>query len=289
MRKLGENTDVIQAAIGELAPEIQEIQYRILASAYRNPNVYYAPSANGRTCRLSARGDSILGLKKNVRRAATKGWVECDLRSSQFAILATKLDAPIATAFIASGESIWREFNRHLFGVIAEPSSEIKKILKETIYSICFGKGAGALKTLLEHHGIPSLLEHPILEELLMLRSQWFARIERDGGGFDVWDQWHAIDNDLDPETGKSMRWAGAIAGTVIQSIEMEIIAPIFDVAATHGKSDQFTICLFQHDGATVSFNSTEKTARAQAKLKKAVEDRARELGVSTVLEFADL
>jgi hypothetical protein len=60
-------------------------------------------------------------------------------------------------------------------------------------------------------------------------------------------------------------------------------------VAAKSGKSDQFTICLFQHDGATVSFNSVEKTARAQTKLKTAVENRARELGVSTVLEFTQL
>jgi hypothetical protein len=69
----------------------------------------------------------------------------------------------------------------------------------------------------------------------------------------------------------------------------MEIIAPIFEVALRHGKSDQFGICLFQHDGATISFQSAEKQARAQAKLKAAVEARAQELGVSTVLEFSQL
>ena len=37
------------------------------------------------------------------------------------------------------------------------------------------------------------------------------------------------------------------------------------------------------------SFNSAEKKPRAQAKLKKAVEDRAAELGVSTVMEFTQL
>ncbi len=230
-----------------------------------------------------------MGLKKNIRRAATKGWVECDLRSSQFAILAAKLNAPIAQAFIASGKSIWREFNAYLFGVNTEPENGIKKVMKEIIYSICFGKSIYALRQLLLQHGIPILLKHPILQELLTLRTQWFERIEKDGGASDVWNKWHDLNNEKDPATGKSKRWAGAIAGTVIQSIEMEIIAPIFDMAGRHGKSDQFTICLFLHDGCSISFNSKAKIARAQAKLKEAVETRAKELGVSTVLEFSAL
>lgn len=280
LRKLGENKDAIEAAIGLLKPHVQVIRRRILPAIRRNPNVYYLPSGNGRTCRLSAGGDSIVGLKKEVRKAATKGWVECDLRSSQFAILAAQLEAPLAQAFIASGESIWCEFNRFLFGINEAPTDSIKATLKETIYSLCFGKSERNLKEFLSQHGIPRLLEHPILQELLTLRKKWFARIEAEGGAHDVWGQWHAVTND---------RWAGAIAGTVIQSVELEIIAPIFEVAKKHGKSDQFRITIFQHDGGTISFNNSKKIPRAQAKLKKAVEDRAKDLGVSTVLEFTQL
>jgi hypothetical protein len=75
----------------------------------------------------------------------------------------------------------------------------------------------------------------------------------------------------------------------VIQAMEMEIIAPIFEVANKHGKSDQFTIAIFQHDGATISFNAKPKMARAQRKLREAVSARAKTLGVSTVLEFTAL
>jgi hypothetical protein len=69
----------------------------------------------------------------------------------------------------------------------------------------------------------------------------------------------------------------------------MVIIAPIFDVAQKHGKSDQFKICLFQHDGATISFQSQKKQERAQKRLKAAVEARAGQLGVATILEFTQL
>lgn len=280
LRKVRENQDGIEQAIGTLKPKVQEIRYRILDAIRHNPRVYYRPSIRGYTARLSAEGASIAGLKKQVRKAACKGWWEADLRSSQFAILAAKLKAPKAQAFIATGESIWHEFNRFLFGIAEEPADEIKKPMKEAMYSLCFGKGKKNLRLRLEQFGISRLLDHPILKELFSLRAKWFAEIRLDGGAHDVWGRWHALTED---------RWSGAIAGTVIQSIEMEIIAPVFDVARKSGKSDQFTVALFLHDGCTISFNSEEKRPRAQAKLKKAVEDRAQSLGVSTVLEFTQL
>lgn len=280
LRKVRENHESIEKAIGTLKPHVQDMRYRILASVRLNPKVYYRPSARGHTARLSAEGTSIAGLKKQVRKAACKGWWEADLRSSQFAILAAKLKAPNAQAFIASGESIWREFNRFLFQVDEEPSDKSKKVMKEAMYSLCFGKGKKNLCLFLEQHDLSRLLEHPILKELFSLRGKWFAQIRRDGGAHDVWGQWHALTED---------RWSGSIAGTVIQSVEMEIISPIFDVARKSGKSDQFKVALFLHDGCTISFNDKGKMGRAQAKLKKAVEDRAQALGVSTVLEFSPL
>jgi hypothetical protein len=287
LRKLDENQEAIVEAMGHLSPEVQTIRYRILGSARENPNVYYLPSSKGNTCRISGQGDSILGLKKEVRKAATAGWVECDLRSSQFAILAAKLKAPVSQAFIASGKSIWREFYSYLVGLDADPPSDTKAVMKEAMYSLCFGKSKANLRKVLDQHQMGSLLRHPILSELLQLREKWFEQINLDGGAKDVWGVWHAVDRTRG--RGKKGRWAGSVAATVIQSIEMEIIAPIFDVAMEHGKSDQFGICLFQHDGATLSFQSTEKQARAQTKLKKAVEARAKALGVETVLEFTQL
>jgi hypothetical protein len=289
LRKLTDNGETIRAAIESLPEKLQDIRYRILACVRRNPTIYYAPSQEQRTCRLSGSGDCILGLKKEVRKAACKGWVECDLRSSQFAILAAKLNAPTSQAFIASGASIWKDFYYHTHGAYADPPSDLKKVFKEAIYSLCFGKGEAKLKAFLRENGVAHLLQHPIMVELLKLRRQWFEQIDRDGGAADVWGQWQALDRDIDPKTGKAKRWAGSVAAAVIQSVEMAIISPIFEVAQKHGKSDQFTICLFQHDGATISFQSHKKQDRAQRKLKTAVEARASQLGVATTLEFAQL
>ena len=282
LRKLEDNRVAIEAAIQQLSPEVQAIRYRILKTVQLNPNVYYLPSASGHTSRLSPKGDTLLGLKREVRKAATAGWVECDLRSSQFAILAAKLQAPISQAFIASGESLWRELYRHVSGTDADPPSDIKSVLKEAIYSLCYGKSKANLKKSLSSHGMVTVLQHPILVELLALRERWFEQIRRDGGAHDVWGAWQPLDDSTD-------RWEGSVAASVIQSVELEIIAPIFDVAAASGKSDHFSITLFQHDGATLSFNAKGRVERAKRKLKRAVEGRARQLGVSTVLEFTQL
>jgi hypothetical protein len=289
LQKVNENAGAIEHAIGQLPPKLRDIQRRIIKAVYEDPTVYYLPSSEERTCRLSARGDTVLGLKKQVRRAATRGWVECDLRNSQFAILAAKLNAPVAQALIASGKTLWREFYGYTHGIDAEPPGEVKSIFKEAIYSLCFGKSERNLKRFLKENGIGSLVKHPVMEEMLDLREQWLSQIERDGGAPDVWGAWQAIDTEIDPATGKATRWAGSVAAAVIQSVELEIIAPIFDVARKHGDSDQFKIALFQHDGATISFHSTEKQPRAERKLKEAVENRAKALGVHTVLEFSPL
>src|SRR5581483_5446815 len=288
-RKLHENMDKVKGAIAELKPEAQEIQYRILAKVHQNPRIYYLPSPKERTCRLSAHGDCVLGLTKPVRRALCAGWVECDLRSSQFAILASKLEAPVSLAFIDSAESLWRAFYRHAHGVDQDPPDDVKKVYKAAIYSICFGKSEPNIATFLNDRGEIELLKHPIVRELLKLRGEWFQQIRKDKGAFDVWGQWQALDRSRDPVTKKMVRWEGAIAASVIQSIEMEVISPIFDVAAKHGKSDQFHVVFFMHDGCTISFNSDDKKARAQRKLKNAVENRAKALGIKTILEFTDL
>lgn len=284
IRKLEDNREAIEKAIKALPPHVQKLQYRILGNVQHNPNIYYLPSSQERTCRLSPKGDSLLGLKREVRKAATGGWWECDLRSSQFAILAATLKAPSSQDFIASGKSLWRELYGFVSGTKdAEPPPETKDVLKEALYSLCYGKSKAHLKEFLALHGLDKLLKHPILVELLSLRRKWFEEIERAGGARDVWGQWHAVDE-------KQGRWAGSVGASIIQATEMEIISPIFDVASKSRKGNRVHIVLFQHDGATISFNAKdERLPRAQRKLKKAVEDRARELGVNTVLEFTEL
>lgn len=284
------NRGPIEEEIAKLPEHVAHMQRRILAAVQEQPQVFYRPSAEGRTCRLNACGDTVIGLKSEVRKAFCSGWSECDLRASQFAILASVLDAPICKALIARGENLWRSLYLHTHQVEGNPPKAIKAIFKEVVYSVAFGKSAANLARFLRPHGLERLLDHPVLQELLQLRAQWFERMENAGGAADVWGTWHAIRRGTECGPGERPRLARHIAATVIQSIELEIIAPIFDVARTHGDTYQFGIVLFQHDGATISFRARGKRKeKAMTLLRDAVETRARDLGVQTTLEFADL
>lgn len=295
VRKLNANLDRVNQVIETLPKEKQIRQRQILHSVMEQPQVFYRPSQELRTARLNAYGDSVIALKSDVRKALCHGWTECDLKSSQFAILAAHLNAPLSKELINEGKSLWKTFYQHTHGEYENPPVAIKKVYKEFIYSMCFGMaihnapGKDSLHSKLKKHDMACLLEHPIVQELLTLRKQWYAKIHEDGGAKDVWGVFQAVDHSIDPKTTKERRNVPSVAAAVIQSIELEIISTIFDVALRYGKGYQFGIVLFQHDGATLSFQSKEKKQKAQELLQQAVQKRAKELGVNTYLEFTDL
>lgn len=280
VRKLNENIDAVRAVIATLPPHKAVIQERIISSIREAPKILYAPSRDLRTSRLHNVNDSAIGFKKEVRKAYSKGWSEVDLRCSQFAILATILDAKVSKAFLETGQSLWQYLHTSATGELTPPSSEQKSVYKAVIYSICFGKGKKNLVQIIRENNITPLFKNEILNELLALREKWFAEIRAAGHTTDAWGNRINVAAD---------RWVGAVAAAKIQSIELEIISGIFDVANEHGVADAFTICMFQHDGATISFNSTVGKERAFRKMQKAVVDKAAQYNVNTILEIEDL
>ena len=215
------NRALIEAEIAKLPEHVAHMQWRILAAVQEQPQVFYRPSVEGRSCRLNACGDTVIGLKSEVRKAFCSGWSECDLRSSQFAILASVLDALSCKALIARGENLWRSLYLHTHQVEGNPPKAIKAIFKEVVYSVAFGKSAANLAWFLRPHGLERLLDHPVLQELLQLRAHWFERMEIAGGATDVWGNWHAIRRGRECGPGERPRLARHIAATVIQSIEL--------------------------------------------------------------------
>jgi len=303
--KMIENSEAIQAVLGTLEPEVRKIQERIVGSVTEVSKIHYYPGE--RSARMSAQGDTVVGLKREVRRTLCKGWTEVDLKSSQFAILAAKLDASLSKALVANDSNLWRSFHHTTHGINEPPPADVKRIYKEIVYGIAFGtaermttstvamnKKRAALnlppreplEQKLRRLNMTSLRSHAIVRELLDLRRDWYERIRKKGGEYDVWGNFIAVE----PSSGANPgRWHGAVAAAVIQSIELEIISAIFDVANEHGENDDFRICLFQHDGATISFRAKAKKERAIRKLQEAVKAKAASLGVNTSLECEDL
>jgi hypothetical protein len=254
----------------------KKIQYRTLKDieAYAKP--HYKPSASGNTSRLGHANSCVLGLKREIRKELMKGWYECDLRSSQLSILAAHLESEVAIEFLKSGKSIWNELSQFVCNEEV-CSGKNKKVFKEAMYSIAFGKKLHNLNKLLRPYGLQQMLNHPIMIDLLKRRSEWFHLINAAGGATDCFGKWMKIT----PE-----REDRKVAASYIQAIEMALIAPAFDVARDHGNRLEFKITTFQHDGFSLSIADKRNEEKIRSLLTEAIKKEADRRGIITTLEM---
>lgn len=297
LKRVRSNLDGIKATIESLPASAKlskkathDQQYRILHSVLESPKVLYLPTK--KTPRLHATEDSIIGFKSEVRKSATKGWFECDLRSSQFAILAQCTQSPAALAFLRAGEmSLWQHLTLvATSGQRQDPTPREKEVLKEFIYSLCFGKTIQNLQHLLNKNDLEKVWGADMVEELIRARTYIYGKLDQAGGATDIFGQWQAIKTDVPRYIGgkknPEYRWAGSILASCIQAIEMRVIEPIFDVALTAHPSHEFDIRIFQHDGATFSIGTSNRADQVCNQLRDAVAARAKELDIKTTLEI---
>lgn len=278
-KKINANKDGIIAAV-EAIPELHKrlIQYRILDSIKEDPAVYYRPSERGRTARLFHSSDCVVALKKTVRQAFCKGWSEMDLVSSQFAILAEILNAPLAKAFLGSGHDLWDYLNAEIF---SDALTGLKKrMLKTVIYGLAFGRTKREIKIEIEGMGgdVDLLFRNPIINELFTRRREWLNAIKKHGYVTDAWGNRIEVTTD---------RWEGACAAAKIQSIELEIISHVFPVAERYASDCQITI--FQHDGFCISFSDKIRKNKVIKEMNEAISVAAAKYNVITRLDCVDL
>lgn len=300
-QKMNENQDVIMAAIDNLQvgsddkislDDKKDQQKKILDSIKEDPRIFYRPTPLSRTCRLHHSTECALSLESSVRKAFCKGWTEADLVSSQFVILSAILNAPLCKAFIASKQHLWTYLHNFATGSVEKPSKAEKAIYKQVIYGICFGMEKRTIKKDLTAKGMVKLLKCPIIKELLEKREEWFDAINGNGYVTDVWNKKHELQNagtvkDIYGNlVNAKARWAGSLAATKIQSIEMEIIESVFDCAVKIGEKYQWQITMFQHDGFTISYNNKDRKEAVEKQIKEAVKNRAADLGKKLGLDL---
>lgn len=305
-RKLKQNKKIIHNTIDNLncEEERKDLQRNIIGSIDEDARIFYKPTPLKHTCRLYHSTDCVLSLKSDVRQSFCHGWTEVDLSSSQFYIVAAILNATLSLNFLESNKNIWTYLNNDCV-----PNKEEKSVLKQFLYSICFGMGEKPgpySKTTLTDILTPinrlDLLKNPIIRELLDKRDTWHKDIKAKTYVFDIWGEKHCLEKKgikTDIYGNKVImardRWSGALAATYIQSIEMEIMHSIFQYKQNN-YTKQFNIVLFQHDGITISFTDKSKKELIQKQLQAVVKNKAIEIGkrldidISHMhLEFKDL
>ena len=291
IRKMTANAVAIENAIIQIEnPNSRKIQRRILSSITGYPKVLYAPSKEDRTPRLSCVNDSFITLKREVRKAFSIGWTEVDLESSQFCIFSKEVNAPLSESLIASDHNVWEYFasttNTKLITSIKND------VFKPTMYGIVFGEGNKKRKARLKKNNFLNLLENPIIKELLEYRSVYYKQIQELGYLYDAWGNKLELQERIELFKKHKLVGKNPVASLVssrIQSIEMSIIEPIYDIAIEKGDVYAFNIYGHQHDGLTISFNDKQRQEYVIRLMKEAVSDRAKQFGITIKLESKDL
>jgi len=260
-------------------PRARIPQQKYLRNIIRFAKLLLYPSRELRTDRVFAHGHWV-NLTKDARTALNgNNWVEADLVSSQLAIVSKIWNIPyvheLLSQLLLDDISIWKYLQRQL-GISDRELLIVKPILKECVYSICFGKSRKKLaddlgKELLSCNAsfdMDSLFSMQIFVELFSARSKKFAEIKDKGGQVDAFEVWRPIECSAD--SGLVKESIRSVMARVAQSWELLIISEAFNVLNSSSKN---RIVVFAHDGFTMTKENgfyrehKEITSRVNSKL----------------------
>ncbi|WP_414530805.1 hypothetical protein [Nodularia chucula] len=281
-------------------PEKRRVNIEILNTIKDELQPFYKGSKQGNTVRIFPFNYSIPMLRKDLRKLITKGWYEFDLSSSQLAIVGKTWEIPEVQEFLQSKGKIWLDIINH-YGIDAaelkatdEVKYEaIKKVLKDSLYSLIFGMGKQNLIDSLDEGLLPygiknagkRFLSQPIMKALFTARE---ARLEYLNNCDSVETIFGKV---LTIKGGKKANGKPnsdrheclrAIMAQQAQAVELYMLLPVVDLAKT---TKDFVITIWQHDGFSVNFTDSSKKERWITKINEVVNQKAAELGVVTQLE----
>jgi hypothetical protein len=266
-------------AVRSLQGEKLQRELRILRRILLQPQPFYSASSNGNTARLFTKGH-VPDLKREVRQVLTAGWFEADLRASQLSICARLWRIEPLMRFLSEGKNIWN----YLFSFFDLPEISrpmAKDIFKKALYAICYGMEERHLPWCINDCAggtelgpiiASRFLKIPLIEDLLITRSFELKKVAEAGGATDSYGKWINVADEIQPRD---------ILARIAQSWEMKLIYPAFEIA---GKTEDFKIMLFQHDGFSVFFRPEKE--RWRERIKEVVDNNAKKLRIPTLLEW---
>jgi hypothetical protein len=271
-------------------PRARIPQEKYLRNIIRFPKGLLYPSRELRTDRIFYHGHWV-NLTKDVRIAMNgDSWVEADLVSSQLAIAAKIWKIPfvyeLLSDLLLSNISIWKYLQRQL-GISESELETVKPIIKECVYSICFGK---SFENLLKEIGdelvkcnatfnAKRLFCEQLFAELFIARNRLIKEIERTGEVRDAFGiPWPVVKSPKKAETHESIR---SLMARVAQSWELLIISEAFNIL---GPRSNNKIVVFAHDGFTMTKeNGFKKDCQ---EISRSVDAKLKELKIPSRLKW---
>jgi hypothetical protein len=227
-------------------------------------------------------------LQSSIREILFPTMLDVDLRSCHTAILASVLHLERTSQILADGESIWTYLLMTMD--VCYPVSaygDIKSVIKQAIYSICFGAGVRSVRhnfvTGLGNYGFSeknvnhfwkSFKSVDMVEELLEGTTAWRKAMLRDKCVIDPFGVEQPV---------KTAAEARSACFSYCSALELKLIYPIYQAAREY--PDRFSVLLHSHDGVMIKPGRRYSTQTTLDLLCKLVTDNAKSLGINTTLD----
>ena len=219
-------------------------QFNILCAIQEDFKPLYQPSKNGNTVRIFALNDSMLSLKKSIKKVLCKGWFEFDLASAQLAIVSQTWNIPFIRDYLNSGNKIWKDLCSHLNLPYTE---DIKADLKVALYALVYGKTVTKLQQLIKEtigeEYVDLWLTHPVIKAILAARKIKIEQLLKDRQLTTIFGKTIKITGKDRTEINAKIRSALAEES---QAVEYYLILPVLELAQS---TKDFVITLVQADG----------------------------------------
>lgn len=282
-------------------PIKKRTQLEILATLVEDIQPFYKPSEKQHTDRIFPCNYSIPMLRREVRKALTKGWYEFDLANSQLAIVAKLWDIPLVQEFLMSNTSIWPVLFKH-YGynsAILKVKNELKyntmkDVFKTSLYSLVFGMKKSYLSKQitndLKHLGIHKagshFFNHPLIQAICEARDLKVEEMNNLTEATTVFGKKRLIGGTKTIKgtpTKDRLDSINSILAHQAQALELYVLLPVVELAST---TKDFYITLWQHDGFSLHFNDKSKVDKWITRILKVVQQKIDEQGIFTHLEW---
>lgn len=258
--------------VNTLPAQVREQQLNILNAIADQPKVFYRPSRNGNTDRLFGNGANITNLKKEVRKALTKDWVECDAKNLHLAIVAKLWNIDSLKEFLSLGKSFWF----YIQNALQVEGEDSKKYIKEATYGLVYGMSKKNLEERLDSQlgmGMgKKFLNISLIKDILSARKEVINYHMNTGEIEDCFGTKFAV-------TKENIL---SLLSRVCQSYELKLIHSLFKVTDS---TNDFHITLYQFDGLSIKFDANKEYWINE--LNNAFDEMALELDIFTSLSWS--
>lgn len=268
--------------------------YSLLCYIKNAPQPLY--SVVERSSRLYATSRSFNGLPKEIRRILFKDGIALDAEACQLAINAKLWETKLLAEILADPtRKFWDEILQ-----ATSLTKDDKPVVKEAIYSLCYGAGNKRITATLRKGGlnkdqISAFREFPPVAEMLQIARKKRREITKAGGIEDAFGNWLALDKVEDEDhrpglpAGRHKRQhPGGLLARVAQSWEMKLMLSLVPVLERQRLAYGVSVLSWLHDGLTIQTHRKADRQTVVRQLTLAFQQKADELGLKTKLVAED-